>query len=352
MSDFESRVRDALGAGASGAPDASGLAGAARRLARTRRRTTIVVSVVAVLAVVAVPVGVLALRDSGDALSGPGIAKDPTGSTASDAPTRWRTETWRDLEIEVPASWGYGTLSTWCLNGKRGPGNPVVERPGGAVRSIGCGNPSSGYGVNFFDSSTSGFIQQPGAVEQVAGASQDSPDGAWTGYAISTSGDTAILVVAPTQAMARRILDSAHRVEGVDTNGCAPAAADAPDSGAADSVSVCRYTAAGLLEQSERLTGPDASDAVAALEAAPETGDSRLCPAPLGGAEEPSEYALLLAGDEQYTVQWTGSACPNWGVFWGDTRRALTADVMYWALSPGWSGVVDGDVPLPPDLRH
>ena len=31
--------------------------------------------------------------------------------------------------------------------------------------------------------------------------------------------------------------------------------------------------------------------------------------------------------------------------------RELTPDVLYWALSPGWTG--DGtDVPLPPELRQ
>ena len=29
----------------------------------------------------------------------------------------------------------------------------------------------------------------------------------------------------------------------------------------------------------------------------------------------------------------------------------LTADVLYWALSPGWSGTVPGDVSLPSELR-
>ena len=32
-------------------------------------------------------------------------------------------------------------------------------------------------------------------------------------------------------------------------------------------------------------------------------------------------------------------------------ERELTEDVLYWALSPGWSGAVSGDVPLPPHLR-
>ena len=34
------------------------------------------------------------------------------------------------------------------------------------------------------------------------------------------------------------------------------------------------------------------------------------------------------------------------------TEGAVTADVLYWALSPGWTGGVDGNVPLPPELRQ
>lgn len=349
MSDFESRVRDALDAGASGAPDAVGLADAARSRARTRRRTTMVVSAVTVLAVVAVPVGVLALRDSGD--SGPGIAKDPSaGPSLAAVPDGWRTETWHDLEVQVPDDWGYGALSTWCI-GHDEPGTPVVQRPEGVVEMIAC-TPSSGYGVSFLDASTAGFVQQPGAVEHLTGSSKDVPEGAWTGYEISASG-AAALVVAPTKALVRQILDSARTVDGVDGNGCAASAADAPDVGAADSVSVCRYGAGGQLVQSERLTGQDASDAVTALEAAPETVYAPPCPAPRGGNEEQTEYALMLAGDTAYTVRWTGSACPYHGVFVGeDVRKGLTSDVLYWALSPGWSGGVDGGVPLPPELRH
>jgi hypothetical protein len=31
--------------------------------------------------------------------------------------------------------------------------------------------------------------------------------------------------------------------------------------------------------------------------------------------------------------------------------RELTSEVVYWALSPGWSGSVPGEVPLPSELR-
>ena len=35
------------------------------------------------------------------------------------------------------------------------------------------------------------------------------------------------------------------------------------------------------------------------------------------------------------------------GFAWVDGEHDLTADVLYWVLSPGWSGGVEGDVPMP-----
>jgi hypothetical protein len=346
MSDFESRLRDALGAGASGAPDAVGLADAARGRARTRRRTTMAVSAVAVLALVAVPAGVFALRDSGNA--GPGIAKDV--APASTVPDGWRVETWHNLEVQVPDDWGYGALTTWCLNGDK-PGDPVVQRPEGVVEMIAC-MPSSGYGVSFFDASRSDHVGDPGPTQLHGAAGASYPDGAWVGHT-SVAGGAAVSVVTADEQTAQQILDSATKVDVVDTNGCPSMAPDWSGSGEPDSMSVCRFDAGGQLVQSERLTGQDASDAVAALEAAPETTYAPPCAEEPGGDQPQTEYALMIGGDTTYRVQWTGSACPFHGVFvGGDVRRALTPDVVYWALSPGWSGGVDGDVPLPSELRR
>ena len=40
------------------------------------------------------------------------------------------------------------------------------------------------------------------------------------------------------------------------------------------------------------------------------------------------------------------------GFAWVDGEHDLTADVLYWVLSPGWSGAVEGDVPMPTELRR
>jgi hypothetical protein len=52
-------------------------------------------------------------------------------------------------------------------------------------------------------------------------------------------------------------------------------------------------------------------------------------------------------------VVWEGAPCADRGVFIdARERRELTEEVMYWALSPGWSGGVDAGVPLPAALRR
>jgi hypothetical protein len=156
-------------------------------------------------------------------------------------------------------------------------------------------------------------------------------------------------VVAATEELARQILDSAVRVDDVDGNACAPKAAKAPGVGDEDAVSVCRYDAAGLLVQSERLTGRDASDAVAALEAAPadERWHDEPCP-PDNGAG----FVRMLTGAGAYDVRFEGDCEAGHGVVGPGGNSYLTMDVLYWAISAGWSGGVSGDVPLPPELRR
>jgi hypothetical protein len=96
------------------------------------------------------------------------------------------------------------------------------------------------------------------------------------------------------------------------------------------------------LEQSELLNGPDAARALAALEAAPAKGD-RVCTLELSGPR-----IRVTTSDAEGWV--TLDACQ--GFSWVDGEHDLTPDVVYWVLSPGWSGGVDGDVPMPKELRR
>ena len=108
-------------------------------------------------------------------------------------------------------------------------------------------------------------------------------------------------------------------------------------------MSVCRYDATGALEQSELLDGNEMGAAIAALEAAPEFVGSTASRRRARRSRS-SGCAPLSRGRRR-----PRRPCPL--VHGPDPDRALTADVVYWALSPGWTGALDQNIPLPPELR-
>lgn len=352
MGDVEARLRAALEAGAKDAPDGTGLVAAVHRRSRERRRRRVLVAGV-VLGAVAVP-GTLALL-GGD---GPGpeppasdasVAIDPVKPSAPGIPSGLHPESWRDLEILVPNTWGHGTLATWCLT-DREPGNPVVERPGGVVSTIGCRGPELGYGVQFLDPGRVDLTRSDGSVERVgsrAGDRQVYPAGSWVGLA-DAGGDAVARVVARNEYVARFVLGSVRRVDGLDSAGCAPRAGRGAGGGTG-TVSVCRYAADGWLEQSERLDAAGARAALRAVEQAPVRRGAGACPPDSGRHPE----VELVTGSHLGTVRvvWAAACAAGRGVFVDGVVRELTPDVLYWALSPGWSGAVDASVPLPDPLR-
>ncbi len=323
MTDFEDRLTSSLRSAGADAPDAAGLAPAARARARSRRRRTALVPAVGVVAVAAVIGGVALLGSGGD---------DGTTQVADDVPTAaptTRVETWHAVSVMVPSSWGHGPLSTWCTQGTE-PGTPVVERPGGVVESIAC-TPANGYGVQFSDGEAAGFEAfSPGTVNESVG--DDYPQGSWQGW--DQAGRTRVLVVAPTREEAEQVLGSFQEVKGVDANGCAPHA-EGVTTAAEGTLRLCRYAADGSLEQSEVLVGQDAADAVAALDAAP-VSPAKPCPS------SAAEFVAVTGHDVSGQV--SIDACA--GVSWGDEHRSLTADVLYWVLSPGWSGQIPDGITM------
>jgi hypothetical protein len=103
----------------------------------------------------------------------PQLTDDPAPSSpsaTSAAPTE-RTESWRDLQVTVPASWGHGTLAEWCSNGTTEPGEPVVERAGGMRDMTLCTEPANGYGVMFFDGSAADLAYRAGHIWSTTPAS-------------------------------------------------------------------------------------------------------------------------------------------------------------------------------------
>ena len=341
MSDVETRLSEGLAGTAARAPHPTDLAAGARSRLRRRRRTTAAV-VAAALAVVAIPVGVVAVVGGPDPDPG---APDRRDSTVADSlPADWRTETWRDLSVDVPPGWTYGGGTDWCTSGRDVAGTPPqVSRPGGVIPMIAC-EPSYGYGVHFSEPS-SGELPPgtEGVVQQYRGSRY--PDGSWIGYA--ATGAAAVWVVTDDRTTTRQVLDSATPVGEVEANGCATRV-EMVSPTTNEQVSVCRYSADGWLEQSELLSRQDSSAAVEALNAAPLAEQGRPCSPGLSGG---SPTIGLLGGQAFAQVVLEGPCTGIQDSSRGTSARRLTPDVLYWALSPGWSGSLGRDVPVPDELR-
>jgi hypothetical protein len=335
MSDLEQRLTEALAQGAQGAPAATGLADAARSRLRSRRRTRAAGVAAAVALCVGVPAAVVATRDSDTADPPPSsVATDPHGSGV---PEGLRVESWHSVTVLVPDSWEYGSLSAWCANG--GALEPRVQRPGIVVPNVKC--PTSTYGISFQPLEDNDEDFQWPVVQQSGGGY---PEGAYVGA--RGIGGVLVSVTAPSQAEGLDVLATMRAIgPRGDPYGCTSSRGEAPPVEVPEGeMRICRYDAEGLLEQSEQLTGAEAQAAVAALEAAPGVPANRDCF---------TDTSLVLPVVRMRTAEVHANidlgGCPTiHGLSKGDA--ILTPDVLYWALSPGWSGDGRG-LPLPSELR-
>ena len=350
MSDCERRLTQALDDGAQHAPSARSLAESARSRARERRRTRVATGAALVALAIAVPSAAIALRgdhgrDSARTSDQGTAAVDPTPSqgTATDTGSPWPTgggyrwESWHGVSVRVPKTWGYGDLGSWCAGGGS-LDTPLVSRPGGATEAIGC-TPASGYGLSFQAIDNHDDFEWP-VVHQDGGGWPEQNEVGGRGI-----GGVLVMVATPDGDQARFILSTMRAIgpEG-DANGCqaryTPDSSNPPEG----ALSVCRYDESGALEQSEALFAENAGKAVQALQAAP---DPTGCPDNSQGSQ-PHQIVILQSAGISARVDLV-DGCPRVTV---DGRlRELTPDVLYWALSPGWSGSVPAGVSLPSELR-
>lgn len=351
--DLGDRLRDVLRTGTDRAPVLADVAGAARARRTERVRHRAIAGAVAgalVLAGFAVALPHLNGESKGSpspaAPVSTAVSPDPTPTDFRGRawiPDGWRSETYDGIEMAVPDSWRYGDLDQSCI---LPDDNPVYDRPGGFSTAVGCFGPQ-GYGVRF---------EEPRAVDPDA-LRPDSPsvDGKPVrefpeGSAVRTAtiGMTMVLLVLKDAALADRVIATVHAVGATDANGCT-STADVPGLGKATTVpdvggnvSVCRYSPdrGRHLEESELLSGADSAAARAALAAAPVgTGPdaSRKNCIDTPGLEEVVELRTTAG-----PLAWVHFAdCRGHGIDLGSSTRQLTKDVMYWALSPGWSGGID-----------
>jgi hypothetical protein len=337
MSDLETRLAEALNHVAEAAPAAAGLADAARSRARSKRRAKVVGAAAAVAVCLGVPTAVVAEKGPQDARPATNAHRNLT--PAVDVPAGYRVESWHDVSVLVPTSWEDGSLSDWCAGG--GALTYRVQRPGAPATESRC--PSSAYGLGFqaLDGNDETF-DWPVALQTGTGW----PPNAWVGA--HGTGGVLVQVTAPTRQEALAVLATVRRIGSQgDPYGCTSSRGEAPPlevpTGA---MRICRYDDQGLLEQSELLVGDDVAKAVDALEEAPELiSADRDCALKVTEIEP---VVRLHTSDVHANVD-LGGACPLVHGLGAD--RQLTPDVLYWALSPGWSGD-STNLPLPPELRQ
>lgn len=270
MSDFEGRVRDALGAGADEAPAAVGLAEGARRRLRRRRVVTSAVAATAVV-LAAVPVG-LALVGSDDD-GGPGRDDVEVADGLPEVPDGWRWESFRDVQVAVPGTWTGGNITQWCSDPSEETGR--VDRGEGVSTLMLC-EPEHGYGVVLRAEAGEPLTSTRGPSERVA------------------LGGAVIDVIAPDEATLQEIVGSAHVFEEVDSRGCRATVAEVGEGmltgSPSGALTVCRYGVGSSyeLQESRVLPDPAAADWLAALES---TGE----PAPLSEDCEMGAEAMLVS---------------------------------------------------------
>jgi hypothetical protein len=233
---------------------------------------------------------------------------------ASNSTPGFRWESYRDVQVEVPESWGYASApqSDYCIS-KRFPTEPYVDltRGPGAASAILC----TGDLADDQQATHLTFTPITGSPPFAA------PSKVWKQYSREL-GQARVTVTARAEEseLANRILASASLVsDGTDPNGCPVTLPTVPavelaglDAG---ELSVCLYEAEddrGAFRSSVRLTGAAAERAWQSVLAAPEGGGPDGLASSCGSS--PGWPMLLLVGADQVPVAASVAGCAGNGV--------------------------------------
>jgi hypothetical protein len=279
------RIRDSLVFAGEQAPAPTDVArGARAKLRRRRARTarTAAASVAALVLTALIPVGIV-LFDGEGAARRPVPVLRPVPNVVSERPTTnavteraevTKTIFWLGITLEVPAEWQRGATTSWCSKGDDPASvTPRVAFPVDIAGEQSECTPRSGYGVvmgsptSFEPAFDARRVQQ---YDASADAVARYPDDAWLYYWYDE--ESVITVVTPDPGLTHQIATSISRYE-MDANGCAtvynelalPSAVGSRGVGA----SLCRYTAGGQIEDSQRLTERETARALSAIAGAP-----------------------------------------------------------------------------------
>ncbi|ADP82326.1 hypothetical protein [Pseudofrankia inefficax] len=330
-------------------------AGAARRDGRRALRPA--VAAVAALGLVLCCTLTACARAGGAAEAGPAR----TGSRPSDAtpaPPSWRTESFLDAVVDVPASWGFDAAPTsdWCVplgQSPAGPRQPYVDTrgPGSVVMMIGCPGGTHGPDLNGSGVPPEYWTTHLwfAATPAPAGSARV-PDGrvsadGWTRI-VRTVGSAKVLVLSDGAHLgdAERVIASARRAT-VDPHGCAASSPiqaggfvrpahpfDVAGLRAVGGAAVCLYDLSrpvgtpGLVAF-RAIGGPDATALLAAIQAAPVGG----------GPDAPQDCVKGESGDTAIVLRLVAAGvareayvyydwCFGNGIDDGTALRALTTD--------------------------
>jgi hypothetical protein len=272
---------------------------------------------------------------------------DASTTPAEPLPAGWRWESYHDVEVGVPDSWGDDNgsqrINQWCIAQHL---NPAVGRPGPNTL-VGCPEPSPGLPSGGTLVATTGTFV---AFEAAAlSASSGSVGPTVEGDRVTVRMGESKISVQAAQPLRDQILATIHRVA-VDHNGCPvtdPITAD-PGRQPADPIAVreltgvrrvatCRYelngryvarTGSSSLISSIQLVGTPAAEAIAAVAAAPKGGgpDSpETCTVEVSFGEE--VVVLRITSDRRESqVHLRFSGCDHNGLDDGVTVRRLTKE--------------------------
>ncbi|HVH21044.1 MAG TPA: hypothetical protein VNA11_01165 [Pseudonocardia sp.] len=326
---------------------------ATRRHVRDRRLATL--AVVATVLIVAV-VGGFAWRDQ--TAPAPAVAQPAPAQTSPStdpAPAGWRSEHYRDIRFEVPASWGYAQPpdSSWCADDPRGVLRPEQRTPyvwldmDYPIRTIGCPEMPS-------------TLQSEHVEARVPGPAEDYAEGEYQGYGrwvvTRFAGSAVLIVTSQDLELARRIVASA--AVALD----APCPASSPVAGAlgarppaptdpeklawADSAVLCQYEPAfdpadrelPSLRAVVSLDRRQARDLVDRLTTAP-VNQTSCDPPPYEDRPDVAVHVAITVGGSVQTVYVSAAGCPDGsgsagGIDDGTTLRTLTRNACQALLQP------------------
>ncbi len=268
--------------------------------------------------------------------------------SAAVLPAGWRWESYRDVEVAVPADWGHDNGSQrvhqWCI--WHGPTHPAVGRPGFSTE-VGC---FQGANQEPHPSTLLGRLGTFVAFETATGPATDP---------VTTEGDRTTVrvgrvdvLVQAEPTLRRRIVDTIRQVS-VDSNGCPVSDPISQDPGrrphpavnvtrlsGVRAVSACKYSLQDGLS-GRRLTGPTLVSSLRLQGEAAVQAVAEIAATPLGGGPDNPDQCLpevsygdeaivLTAASDQGTsvIYLRYSGCDHNGFDDGINRRALAKEAV------------------------